>query len=307
MPFDKEKNLNLQFFAKQIKGGEMSNYATELATYARSIRDLDHRQAMIDLSVKCVDNLETRKAGLERLVTLNLPRYRKMLISLREFLANPEEMIKRLNNRGVKFYPKIVKESGERVYVLDVLQRELLEFIESQMKGSFQAKGEDTFFLSEYFQNIYSGTLKIKDGSIFIECWQGKHEHIAHGHGRSILLADNDPILGNMRFQQLPYKPVPEFEKSEEFRLLPPWTDEEFEKLKLALVKTLSDFPRLKSEERENLSRFRPFSGSEKTVADDSFTDVLPEGEFDFTFTKFREEDEDYFPVFIDSRKAKIT
>ncbi len=243
------------------------------------------------------ESLAVRMKGLEKLKSLDLPRYKNLRVSLGEFLADPEKYFSLLANRGSLFYPKILKADGNRVYKLGATKDEVLEFIEKRENDAFQARAEDTFILSEYFDNLYGGNLIINEnGAVVVEVVRGLNCEIAHGRQAPLVVGETNDFTGIMSYEKRP-----DYNSKNDSGLA--WTEEEFQKVREAIAAMIISFPKTNLPEPTNQTRFANFS-ARSPEDEDCSKEILVPGYFEFFLTKLNNEDR-YQVFFSDAREAR--
>lgn len=134
------------------------------------------------------ENAEVKKEGLATLAKLDLPRYKKIKTTIKEFLQQPEKYLKSLKTD--QFFPSVMNpETGKRYFELGLNQEQVFDFLKRLLKSG-EVSEDYLLILSEYHSNCFSGNIIInpqmesnspKSGSINIELVKGTHTGLAYG------------------------------------------------------------------------------------------------------------------------------
>jgi len=154
-----------------------------------------------ELFGKLRESAETKAAGLNFLVKHELPRYKKIIIPLAEFLSHFQQVFDELPSPTGFYYSSVIDlETGKRVYDLEQTQEEVLEFIAENL-ASGKINIDSRLILSEYWHNYYGGSLLINDcGRIYVELVKGKHNKLIKGQGQLLMRAQTDKFLDIIKF-----------------------------------------------------------------------------------------------------------
>jgi len=147
------------------------------------------------------EDAETKKLGLETLEELNLPRYKRVLTTVRDFLRNPDSYCQVL--RSKLYFPSVMNaDTGVRHFELGLNQRETIKFLRELLKKHVISQ-DYLLALAEYQKNAYSGNITINpflingtsatcnSGDINVEFIDGVHADLAYGDKSPVVIAKN--------------------------------------------------------------------------------------------------------------------
>lgn len=284
--------------------GSMNDYSKRLEQMAlersRSGKDASE---LIRLQTLYGENKDERLKGLNRLVELDLPRYRVVTTTVQEWLDDPESILKQLDNRGDLFYPKLVRADGRRKFQLNIKQSEITPFVETWL-ASGQFSTTDTLLLSEYLLNEYGMHITIdKRGEIYVELARGDAGNLAYGF-KTPLIRAGDSIAGLMQYK---LGQVGDDEL--------PVSEAEFQELKTAINYTLACLPKVAAREGVQptgiYSRFAGETNVEEGEQEQSL--IMTPGYYEVALGHWYHQDEEsdggqqqqvvpLLPVFVDAR-----
>jgi hypothetical protein len=225
-----------------------------------------------------------KEEGLRFLEKHDLPRYRKITVSLQEFLNSSQSIFKKLVSETELYYSSIVNlETGERIFRLGQRPGEVKEFILEKL-ASEEISPNSKLTLSEYWHNYYGGNLLIDPtGGIFIELVEGKHAKLVKSEGQVLMSAQTES-----------YTRILQFSNNQEI-------DEELQtKLRQTLLRTIDLIPKKRVPLSEKVSsRFQESNVDEEGQ---EYIELPEPGYFEFILTKENEEAEELRTIFIDAR-----
>ena len=153
-------------------------------------------------SKKLVEQASTKEEGLRFLNFLGLPRYKKISVSLQDFLADPSLSFAQLPSETGYYYSSIVDfQTGERLFGLEQTKKTVIKFIKQKLANK-EIGLHSQLILSEYWHNYYGGNLVINErGEFFVELVRGKHAKLNKGMGQVCLRAEAKPFTKAVLFK----------------------------------------------------------------------------------------------------------
>ena len=153
---------------------------------------------------RLVDALKRpRFEGWERLENLNLPRYKRIIKPLAEFLEMPHDFLSQQQEESSWFVLLEPRNGGKRLRKMGLKTDEVLEFINSTVREDNLDVNNYDLVISENFDQEYGGNIIInKDGGFSLEMSRGGQGVVAEGshddakYG-NLLTVQKDPFLGS--------------------------------------------------------------------------------------------------------------
>ena len=169
----------------------------------------DARKTIFTKMEKIHEKPGEKEKGLATLEALNLPRYRKIKISIAKFLDDPDVFLQKLPAQS--YFPSVTnRETGERYFDLGLDKKRLLKFLREALR-SRKVQKNDLLILSEYQENAYSGNIIINPPTaadrpssekITMELVEGVHAGLAY-EGSLPLLRSKDNWFNRLEFEVL--------------------------------------------------------------------------------------------------------
>lgn len=261
------------------------NQKVKLRLQAQKSRSKEQKKP-IDVATKLAETVNVKKAGLQFLVEHDLPRYKKIIVNLQEFLRNPQKTFNKLVSETGLYYSSIINlKTGARIFRLGQRREEVKKFILEKL-ASQEISLNSELTLSEYWHNYFGGNLLInKNGGVLVELVEGKHAKLPKGEGQVLMSAETDPYTNVLKFDN-------NFKEGEELQI----------KLRQAIVRTLELIPKKRVPLNEKvLARF-----SEAKIDEEGqkYVELPYDGYFEFILTK-KSEEEELKAIFIDARTGR--
>lgn len=142
------------------------------------------------------EGTEVKLAGLRTLEYLHLPRYKRVITPLADFLSDPERYFRRLPNSSV-FYVNLISSIHGRGRIRDygLKKDEVLLFIERSIKD--HEVPDFTILLSQFFENQYGGSIIVNpNGTVIMEVVPGEHSPLCYGQKTPTIFGVTNPFTG---------------------------------------------------------------------------------------------------------------
>lgn len=163
---------------------------------------------ILEKAQKIREGKNEKISGALTLEKLKLPRYKKVRVSVGEFLADPEKYFAKVISDS--YFPSVSNSSsGQRYFELGVKKRRVIAFLQENIRSGNIDKNSQ-MILSEYHKNYFSGNIIINplgnsdraDGSINVELVEGQHAGLAYGGSTPIIRSSKD-FFRRLKFEVL--------------------------------------------------------------------------------------------------------